>query len=155
MSPGSKSVIDSLKDKVSQDKSGLNSESKVPSRVFQMLQKQLDDEESEGIVNNAAVHILSMPVRILSYMHIFYSCNAYFMHPFYETFFTHARTLHSVFYAHYIARQFLYSLLVIIRRTSTPSCHSIFYSMKQVINDSNWNSRSTRQVSENCRPRFI
>eukprot|EP00795_Rhopilema_esculentum_P013167 gene13167-3965_t len=50
VSPGSKSVISSLKDRVSQENSGLNSESKVPSRVFQMLQKQLDEEQAEGIV---------------------------------------------------------------------------------------------------------
>jgi len=49
-SPGSKSVISSLKDRVSQENSGLNSESKVPSRVFQMLQKQLEDDQLEGIV---------------------------------------------------------------------------------------------------------
>eukprot|EP00794_Sanderia_malayensis_P016682 gene16682-18376_t len=47
-SPGAKSVISSLKEKVSQEKSGLNSESKVPSRAFQMLQKQLDEEDPEG-----------------------------------------------------------------------------------------------------------
>ena len=141
MSPGSKSVIDSLKDKVSQDKSGLNSESKVPSRVFQMLQKQLDDEESEGIVNNAAVHILSYQSAFYrtcpSFTHAMHTLRTLFTNPFY------ARTLHSVFYAHCIARHVLYLLLVIIRRTSTPSYqsvlypyHSIFYSTKQVISAS-------------------
>jgi len=48
-SPGSKSVISSLKDRVSQENSGLNSESKVPSRVFQMLQKQLEDDQLEDL----------------------------------------------------------------------------------------------------------
>ena len=66
MSPGSKSVISSLKDRVSQEKAGLNSESKVPSRVFQMLQKQLDDEESEGIV-----FFRPTPFLLSSFYHFF------------------------------------------------------------------------------------
>ena len=84
MSPGSKSVISSLKDRVSQENSGLNSESKVPSRVFQMLQKQLDEEQPEGIVSQwscpslCALMLLSRTYQFLAFTPIFAVSTLYF-----------------------------------------------------------------------------
>jgi len=126
-SPGSKSVISSLKDRVSQENSGLNSESKVPSRVFQMLQKQLEDDQLEGIVYKWPCPFMQYAHAPVSQMSHFTSytfssrhsfCFLFYALPSLEIFHAHA-ALHTQSFCHteYFARNYSGSFAYLVRDT--------------------------------------